>query len=240
MTLFRQKTYSAKLLIILLAATAGLLSAHIILQFFNWIVFYQQVGIVYELSNRFDLDDEASVGTWFSQFLFALLAVLAFLAGYLQRRNALKRLWWLIGLGALAISIDEVAGLHEFLLQSLHNIFYRDQVPSALNNAWLLVLPIILGVAGWLIFRMAKLLDKRTVLLFSAAIIVFLLGAVGVDQLTSLVERESFLHQGILVAIEETFELIATVIFVYTVASFIENQHGKSLRSAINQLKSGH
>ncbi len=41
---------------------------------------------------------------------------------------------------------------------------------------------------------------------------IFGTGAIGIDQVISVVERENFLSQGIMVGIEETLELVGTAI----------------------------
>lgn len=211
--------------------------AHLLLQYLNLEVFYQQNGLVYELSNRFDLDDEASVATWFSQALFLAISICAALAAYLSSRAAVRRLWQFIAVLGLLISVDEVAGLHEFVLQSLHNIFFRDSAPTITNNAWLLVTPFILAAVMWFIWKTAKLLPRRTIMLFSVGIFTFLIGAVFFDALASIVDRETFWNQGIFIAIEETLELLGNVIVLYAIADYIESQHGPRLKSALSRLR---
>ena len=228
--------YASHLLKMLLGVTLLLLCAHITLQYINWEVFYQQNGLAYELANRFDLDDESSVATWFSQLLFLAIGLGAALAAYLQPSMPLRRLWQTIAAAGLLFSIDEGAGLHEFVLQSLHVLFYKDASPTSSNNAWLLVAPFIFLAAGWLVWRMARLLPKRTILLFTAAIATFLVGAIGVDMLTSIVDRETFLNQGVLTAVEETLELLASVFVVYALADYLETHHRLELQSAFKQL----
>ncbi|MBW3568904.1 hypothetical protein KY385_02120 [Candidatus Parcubacteria bacterium] len=232
------KSYAMRLLRILLSATVLIFFMHLLLQYLNWLVFYQQNGLVYELANRFDLDDESSVPTWFSQILFFLIGVLALLAAYLEAKIAPRRLWQVIGAVGLIFSIDEVAGLHEFVLQSLHVLFFKDATPTSSDNAWLLIAPIILLAASVFAWKMWRLLPRRTLFLFVAAGSIFLVGAIAVDMLTSVVPRESFLNQGMLVAFEETLELLGTVIVVYAIVDFLEIHHRMALGKARKQLSS--
>lgn len=228
---------STRILIWLAGATLLLTAIHLFLQYLNLEVFYQQQGQVYELSNRFDLDDETSVPTWFSQILFLLIGAAAFTAAYLERKTAVKRLWALIGVFGVVYSLDESAGLHEFVLQTLHVLYYQDAAPTKENNAWLIAVPLILAVLlwlGWLIFRYFPV---RTLVLFAVSAGLFLAGAVGVDLATSVTGRETFWNQGVLVAAEETFELLATVLALYAVIDYVERRHFASLSAAIAQLK---
>lgn len=229
--------FSKKLLKILLISVFSLLIIHFFLQALNWIVYYQQVGGAYELANRFDLDDEASAPTWFSQLIFFAIGIGAILAAYLEKSKYLKRLWMIIGLSGLIFSLDEVAGLHEFGLQTIHNAFFRNKPPSDSNNAWLIVLPFVLMAAAWLIIKTARLLPKRITILFAVSVIIFLVGAVAIDLVTSLVERESFLHQGILVGLEEAFELLGAVVFLYAIAVYLESEHRSVIQGSLVQIK---
>lgn len=231
------RSIARRLLIVLIITTLVLLGLHLLLQFVNLNVYHQQHGQFYELSNRFDFDDEASVPTWFSQFLYLLIAMGAGLAAYLETNRTRRRIWTLIAVVSLIFSIDEIGALHEFVLQTLHVIFFADAAPGAFSNAWLLVLPLIVIAAGLFIGSMVRHFPRRTLLLFTSAVVIFLIGAVGVDMVTSVLERESFANQGILVGIEEMLELLSLVVIVYAVADYLERWHGETVRRALAQLK---
>jgi hypothetical protein len=228
---------SVRLFWILTAVVIVVVSVHVILQYLNFVVYYQQVGQVYELSNRFDLDDESSVPTWLSQLLFLLIGVLAGLAAYLQTNKSTRRLWGVIAILGLVFSLDEISGLHERALQSLHVLFFQNAPPSGFSNAWWLVLPFLLIIGGWLAWRMMRLLPRRTTLLIMAGGITFLAGSLAVDLLTSIGSRETFLNQGILVAAEEGFELLGSVIIVYAIADYLEAHHYTAISKSFKHLR---
>lgn len=221
----------------LVVVTMVLLGVHIVLQYLNFVVFGEQQGQIYELSNRFDLDDEISVPTWFSQVLFLMIGAGAWLAAYLQTNKTARGLWSIIAAIGLLISLDEVASLHEFFLQSLHVLFYQDSSPTSSANAWLLITPFVLLAAAWLARQLMRYLPRRIVLLFVAGGAVFLVGAVAFDALTSVVPRNSFINQGVLVAIEETLELLGAIIVLYAIANYLEAKHYKVLSRTVLQLK---
>ncbi len=233
----KHQSFSSSLLRILGIATLIIVIAHLLLQFLNLEIFHYQNGFAYELSNRFDLDDESSVGTWFSQALFLAISMGAALAAYLSTVIAVRRLWQFIAIIGLLLSIDEVATLHEFVLQSLHNVFFRDADPTTTNNSWLLVTPFILMAVVWFVWKVSKLLPRRTMLLFATSIFTFLVGAIFFDALASIVDRETFLNQGVIIAIEESLELLGCIIAVYAIADYLEIQHGPRLKSALSNLK---
>lgn len=216
--------------------TGAILVVHLLLQFLNLEVFYQQNGQIYELSNRFDLDDESSVPTWFSQFLFLAVACAAFLTAYLERNRPRRRIWLGIGLLAVVFSLDEIATLHEYMLQTLHVILFQDAQPTAFANAWWLVGSVVVIIAGWTLWNIKKFLPIRTVTLFFVSGLIFWIGAIIFDGLTSFVPRESFLNQGVLVAIEETMELTGVALALYATLDYIERKHKRKISAALKQL----
>lgn len=234
-----KRPFATRMLGVLIGLILILTAIHLFFQYLNLIVFYQQVGQFYELSNRFDFDDEASVPTWFSQALFLVIGVAALLAGYLQANRPARRLWWMIGAIGLIFSLDEISGLHERVLQSLHVIFFQDASPTEFANAWWVILPFVLLISAWLVWKMLHLLPGRTILLFVLSGTVFLSGAVITDLMTITADRETYLNQGIFVAVEETLELIGAAIGLYAIVNYLETYHRETLSKAVKQLKPG-
>lgn len=221
----------------LLGVTLVLIVVHLILQYLNFVVHDQQVGQIYELANRFDLDDESSVPTWWAQVLFLAIGLGAWISAHLQPDRAARWLWGLMAVLGLIFSLDEIASLHEHILQSVHNLFFRDSSPTGLANAWWLVAPLLLLGGVWLLWKMVRIFPRRTTFLLAAGGVVFLAGAVVADLLTSIAPRETFLNQGIMVAVEEGLELIGSVIVFYAIADYLEMYHYTVLRSAVSQLR---
>lgn len=233
----RRRTFAARLFIALLSVTFVLVGVHLVLQYMNMVVYNQQNGQIFELSNRFDLDDESSVPTWFSHLLLLLLGASALFTAWLHKPGVTRRLWALVGAAGVLAAIDEIATLHEFILQSLHVAYFQDAMPTALNNAWLIVAPFVLLAFGWLSWRMWQLLPRRTFGLLVGAGIVFLFGAMGIDILTSITDRDTFLHQGLYVAAEESMEQIGCVIALYAIADYIERKHRPALEKVVRVLR---
>ncbi len=232
------RTFASRLFVGLVSVTFVLVGVHLLLQHLNLNVHDQQNGQIYELSNRFDLDDESSVPTWFSHLLLLLIAMSAAFAAWLHKPGAVRRLWALIAAAGLVAAIDEIATLHEFVLQSLHVTFFQDALPTALQNAWLLVAPFVLLAFGWLSWKMWRLLPQRTFMLLVGAGVVFLFGAMGIDILTSISVRDAFLHQGLYVAAEESMELLGCVVALCAIVDYIEREKGLAVHRALGHLRS--
>ncbi len=229
--------FARKVLFVLLGVILFSVAMHALLQSLNWYVYFQQNGQLYELSNRFDFDDESSVPTWIAQALFLAISATAFIAAYVQKFTAPRRLWVFIGTVSLLFSLDEVASLHEYALQTLHVVAYQDAKPTEYANAWLLVLPFLTLIAGWVTWKIWLHFPKKTLVLFVISGLVFISGAVLIDLFTSVVDRETFLHQGILVGIEETAELLGTSVALYAIIQYLESHYGQRFSAALKQLK---
>jgi MFS family permease len=231
-------TFSKRLLWILVGVTFVLLVLHLTLQYLNLVVFSEKHGLVFELSNRFDFDDESSIPTWVSQAVFLGVGASAFFAAYMSDNGSRRNLWRVIGAGAVLVSIDEILALHETFLQSMHTLYFGDSAPQAFANAWWFLLPFVLIIAVWIIVWMVRVLPVRTVWLFAFGAFVYLVGAAGFDIVTNSIAKDSYASQGILVAAEQTLEMIGGFLFFYAVADYIESHYKPQLKRAMQQLKS--
>jgi hypothetical protein len=231
------KSYALRCLGLLAGTIFVLLCLHLLLQYLNLEVFKEKQGQIFELSNRLDFDDESSIPTWFSQIIFLAIGAGSLLAGYLQTDKPRQRLWRIVGVIAVLVSIDEIIAIHEYALQSLHLLFFSDSAPKAFANAWWLILPFVLAGAGWLLYKLIRLFPPSTVWLLATGGALFLAGAVGVDILAISVPKASFLSQGILVAVEETLEMAGGAIILYAVMNYLEIYHSEKLHKAARELR---
>ena len=80
----------------------------------------ERFGFHYWQLSFFDLDEEESFGTWFnSGILMMAAALLVNQARVVQAQGrAWHRLWLVLGIGFLVLSVDEIAGMHELVVSS--------------------------------------------------------------------------------------------------------------------------
>lgn len=227
-----------KILRLLLLASVLLVALHVGLKYVSVVVYSEQHVAAFELSNRFDMNDENSVPQWMTLVSFLLLTSGSFVAAYLARKPTVRRLWLAIGILALLLSIDDAAAIHESLLGLIHISAFKDSPATLLRNAWLFFVPLVLIIGGWLLAYAVRLLPQRTVLYLLAGGVVFLMGALGMDSLANTVAERSFTGQGIIAGIEGWLQLIGLALLVYAVADYLERQHGKALHAAFGHLKS--
>lgn len=188
------------------------------------------------------MDDEASLPTWFSQVLFALIAVAAALAVMLEKLRIKRVLWAVISFIGLFLSIDEVAGIHEQALQTIHVLFFQDSGATILDNAWFIVMPFVLLAIFLLGKQMIKHFPLRLITVAGAGLTVFLVGAVGVDVFTQGLNISDlsleFMQQGLFVALEEGLELTGVIIVLYSIMEYIEQHYHKQVIQSIKALRS--
>jgi uncharacterized protein with PQ loop repeat len=236
--MLKSNNISVKALKLSVAIIALLAIVHLVLQFININYLNQSFGNFYEVTNRFDFDDEASIPTWYSQLLFLFIASLAFVTAYLERKKKSKLVWITIAIVSVLGSLDEVSTIHETGLQGLHLLFFNEDTPTLIANAWILILPLVLVFYSIFIYKSGKVLPKKTIKLLFLSTTIYLVGAIGVDILTSTLETTNqFLEQGILVAIEEIMELIGLSLVIYTILDYLEDNHSKKINQVFKILK---
>lgn len=235
--MFNNQSFAAKVFWKLTIVTLILLGVHLGMQYLNLEVYGEKHGQVFELSNRLDMDDEVSLPTWYSQFLLLVAGLAAILVGRLESQRSSKRLWLLIGLVGVVFSIDEVASIHELVLQSAHLLYYGEMVPTAALNAWWLALPFI--AAGCLAFLwwLYKLLPTRTTILFFIGGLIYMTGAAGFELFSNDLAKNTYMYQGVFTGIEESLELIGNIVVIYAIMSYLETIHIPVLLAAAKTLK---
>lgn len=230
-------TYAKRIYLWLIFAILCMAGVHLLLQHLNLNVYHELNGRVYELSNRVDFDDEVSVPTWFSQALFLAIAGGAFLLASMQKVPAARRLWMFLGVIGVLLSIDEVGALHELLLQTIHLLLFGETGPTYIANAWIALLPIILVAAVVTFWAMLKYVPKRTIRFCVIGGVILLFGAIVIDILTTADNQNTFYDKGILVAIEESLELLGMSTIFYAIVDYIERSYRTNIKQALQKLK---
>jgi len=191
--------------LLVIASLAGLFSTYVLEDGHLW-------GFVPE----FNLDREMNVPTWFSS------AMLLFIAGLLRHLAAVAktendrfiRLWKGLAAGFLFLSIDEIAGIHEMAVDPLRRIFHAGGV---FYFSW-----VILGIAIAVVLAAASMkallaLPRRIRIIFIAAAVIFLSGAIGLEMIGGLfVEGNgpANIAYSLAANAEEFLEMCGEVVFI--------------------------
>ncbi len=231
-----KKSYSNRVFWYLIAATLAIFFVHTLLKYISVEIYNEQHGSLFELSARFDVNDENSAPQWFSQMLFLMIGVFSLFAAYLQDKKSNKYFWAVIGALGLLLSFDDVSTMHEFVLQNIHNTFFLDTSPTFLINAWLVILPFVLVIGAGLAYWGWQVLPRRTFVLLVVGGLVYVLGKIAMDSISNDVS-DMFLDRGVMQGLEKVFQYTGSSIVLYAVIDYLETNYGNRIERAINHLK---
>lgn len=211
--------------------TATLILVHVLLRF----LFLPDIPGIYILRAAVDLDAEQSISTWMSSILWGSAALAAFLVGRGEAPTSPRRArwWYAFALVPLAVSVDEVAAVHEKLSEPLRSQFDLDGV---LFFAWVLpvgLLAVLLAVVFLrFIWALPPWLRNRIVVAAGLSVI----GAIGVELIGSAIWRSETLGRNsaeyiLVTTIEETLELAGALVLFDAVLRYLsERTDSLSLR----------
>jgi hypothetical protein len=234
-SLVKDASLPAKIFWVLVGIGVVLLTLHLAFQYLN-LSHNEKHGQIFEISNRFDVDDEASIPTWFSQAVWMGIAGASVLAVRLNKDKLPRRLWLIMAFAGIFFSIDEVSGIHELSLQSLHLLFFGLEQSSSSLNAWWLVLPLILLFGAWFLRKLYGILRFRQWLTMMVGGAVFLTGAVGFELYGNDIPHNNFYYQGIITGLEEGLEMLGGIIILYVILKYLDTFYGTYIKQVWQQL----
>ncbi len=164
-----------------------------------------RLGFEYWQIAIFDLDEEESFGTWFSTAILFFAAILFNYQARLCRAVSDRmRYWWIaLGLGFIAMSVDEVVGLHEMI-----NTAFDESLWTGLSLGI-----VILAGLGFIPFLWHY--RWRTSGLFLLSGILFVGGSVGMEQYSGT--DLNSLQYNMLTGLEEGLEMSGVILAIYAV-----------------------
>lgn len=213
--------------IVLGSIGAALLVVHVITRVIHWSGMYVPMPIAL-LLDRFDVDGETSVPTWFSILLLLAIAVLAFVIARVDRPAGSRayRWWYAVAAVALYLSIDEGAALHEIAFQPMQRLLGVTSGP--LLFAWVVPGAIAVIVVAAVFVRFFLTLPKPTKISLAIAAGVYVLGALGMEMLTgaliydiALPNTGGSLTVDLFTAVEEGLELAGAILAIRALLQYL-------------------
>lgn len=176
----------------------------------------------HEILARFNLDNEASIPTWFSSMvLLAASAALAVIAAHKRAaHDRFARHWIGLAVIFLLLSVEEIATFHELLsarMGSLH-------LTGFLSFAW--VIPagcfVLLFALAYLRFLLHLPAPFRVLFVVSGVVYVF--GAVGMEMIGGEIKQTWGVHglYYLCVMVEEGCEMLGASLFVFTQLKYLQ------------------
>lgn len=161
---------------------------------------------------------EGNLPTWFSSALWAIAAVFAYQCKLFSRTNYEKRIWMLLAILLLILSIDEVAMIHEFLFGSFLGTRLKEIINPKLVTSWSIVaMPFIIIGMIWMGILLKNCLKgslKAKILLISGTATLFV-SACLLELLQPFLENLSSRgYFELEILFEETGEMIGAVLII--------------------------
>jgi len=179
---------------------------------------------VFGLVRLFSLDVEANIPTWYAAIsLLACSVVLAAIA-QTQPKPAIPQTgdWRILSIIFLFLSIDELASLHELLIDPLRAGLGTTGI---FHFAWVIpygVLVILLGLKYWKFLTQLPAQTRRSFVLAGAIYIGGALGMEMIDGLYASLYGEQNLTYAFLTTIEEALEMLGIVVFLHALLTYLK------------------
>ncbi len=203
------------------AVLAGLVVVHVLAMQANFnpaLGLKERFGFHYWQLAVLDLDEEESFGTWFNSGILMMAGALLVNQARVVRAQgrAWHRSWLVLGIGFFVLSVDEIAGMHEWV-----NTMMGDTPWTVIGFPILVVVALAYGPFLWHH-------RWRTALLFLAAGAIYGGGAVGVEHFT---DRDlNSLHYNMWTALEEGMEMAGVILFIYALLDHMRGTPDRALR----------
>jgi hypothetical protein len=186
-------------------------------------------GLFDKLFKLFNVDFERNVPTWFASMGLGLVGFHFLLVSYyrhlLQKDFVLH--WFFLGLIFMAISMDEFGQLHEQIIRPLRDSF---NTSGFLYYPWILPAGILTVIVGGIYYVFIQELLWETKLAFILAGLFYVGGALGVEAIGGYYFDNYIRPYGtsynlvylFITHLEELFEMIGTVLFLYVGMRYVQ------------------
>lgn len=207
----------------LLLVVLGLILASLVGQFTNY--FQVAYPLDYQFTRLFDVDGEQNIPSLYSASALLLCSILLATITYAKKvaGDSYVRYWQTLSIIFFFLSLDEALSLHEVLTEPLQSAL---NTSGFLYFAWVIpgfIFVLICLLAFW---RFLAALPAKTRRLFLIAGSIFVGGAIGTELVggyqTNLYGRENITYV-LLATIEELFEMLGIVVFIYALLSYLSS-----------------
>lgn len=178
--------------------------------------------------NLMNVDNEASIATWYSSAALLFCSVLlAAIAVAKMKSGAPHAFYWTaLSLVFIGLSVDETISIHERVFDSLY-------------HTWMIPGVIAVLIFGLVFLRFVVILPPKTRYLFIIAGVLFVAGALGFEYVAF-----EYWEQGnnirsmafaVISTIEEFLEMIGIVIFIYALIDYMNSYAVKDIELHIDK-----
>lgn len=195
--------------------------------------------LVHQIASRFNMDEEISIPTWFSQSLLLSTALLFAYVALITKQvkgRFIKTWWFLAGLFLFA-SVDEGSSLHELATEPTQELL--GITDGLFFFAWVIPGVVVLLLLCASLLRFFLHLPRESQIIFASATLC-LFGAVGVEMISGAHQQATgfagdFLYR-VMNVFEEGLENSASILTIYGLLRCIADQ-GCEILPAIRFVK---
>lgn len=194
--------------------------------FFKVIFFTTGHNYVYGIMPFFGMDNEGTIPTMFSAYLFSTCFCFLFLIAQITKKQQGRYYlhWLFLSFLFIYLALDEAIAIHEFIGQQ---ISHRFEMNGILLYAWIVPYGCMIIVLMGLYFNWFIHLPQMTKIQFSLSGAIFLLGSMGLEMLEGYYHQlhgfMSITYQS-LVTVEECLEMAGLIFFINALMKYIKNQ----------------
>jgi hypothetical protein len=208
--------------------TRWFLIVTLVLVILSWITspFIDLFGLPHPKSlwEKFNLDAEGNLVTWFKSILLFLSAIATGLIAQSKRNSQAKFIWhWQVLAWTFTLmSIDEIARVHEGLTSPLRNTLHSS---GFLYYAWIIPAAAIVIAFCILMLRFFLHLPRRFQIGLATGAFVYVLGALGLESLGGYAVSTNAqpVLIPILVTLEECSQMIGSIILLNMVLVYLKD-----------------
>ena len=223
---FKMSISAKKVFLVLSLITGFLVICHLLKNY---------LGLPGGFAERFDMDVERSIPTWYSVTVLLFASIILLMIGVLkkQERDEHAFKWILLSFLFLFMSIDESAMIHELVGPLVGSI---TKITSGyLTWGWYIPALAMAVFLGIYLFKYWLSLPKKIKFLFLLSAVIFIGGAVGAEMITAnYITTYSGLNDPyttgfyvVLSAVEEGMETIGVVVFIYALLLYLNSYSPK-------------
>jgi len=176
---------------------------------------------------KFYFDYEESVPTYFSSIILLFSAILLAIISTVKSKlsDPFSTHWMIISVMFAILSIDEIAGFHEIIIDPLNNSFH---FTGYWRFSW--VIPALIFVFGLSVYylKFLKSLSSKYRNGFILSGFIYVLGAIGIEMISAklFINDEASakdLLYNLVITLEESLEMLGVMIFITVLLSYIKS-----------------
>ncbi|MEG4311351.1 hypothetical protein Q5687_18930 [Microcoleus sp. AT10_D2] len=180
------------------------------------------------LANGFNVDYEGNIPTFYSFLTLLFSSLLLGSIAYAKNLDSdrYKNHWKILSFIFLFLSLDEIGQLHEKLVYPMRNLL---NATGFLYFTWIVPIGFLVAIFLFSYSKFVLHLPVSMRKLFVAAAAIYIGGAIGVEMLAGYIVYTAGpgdISYVIATTIEESLEMVAIVIFIHALISYIKTYVG--------------